>query len=107
MRIAVTGGAGFIGSHVVDHLVAAGHEVAVIDVRPPHRADVQFFDVDILDLPGLVRAMRGCRVVFHLAGGAAANHAKPHPVWPAGLTLAATPKGREPARNTAATRAVL
>ena len=62
MRIAVTGGAGFIGSHVVDHLVAAGHEVAVLDVRPPHRADVQFFDVDILDVPGLVRATRGCDV---------------------------------------------
>ena len=31
MRILVTGGAGFIGSHIADHYVAAGHEVAIID----------------------------------------------------------------------------
>ena len=92
MRIAVTGGAGFIGSHVVDHLVAAGHEVAVLDVRPPHRADVQFFDVDILDLPGLVRATRGCDVIFHLAGVADVNHAKAHPVLTAELNVAGTAK---------------
>src|SRR5439155_22959060 len=31
MRILVTGGAGFIGSHIVDHYIAAGHEVAIVD----------------------------------------------------------------------------
>ena len=31
MRILVTGGAGFIGSHIVDQCIAAGHEVAVVD----------------------------------------------------------------------------
>lgn len=35
MRLLVTGGAGFIGSHVVDHAVDAGHEVVVIDRREP------------------------------------------------------------------------
>jgi len=31
MRILVTGGAGFIGSHIVDQCIAAGHEVAIVD----------------------------------------------------------------------------
>jgi UDP-glucose 4-epimerase len=57
MRILVTGGAGFIGSHVVDALIGAGHEVAIVDSFWSHgggrRANVnpkaQLFEVDIRD----------------------------------------------------------
>ena len=40
MRILVTGGAGFIGSHTCDRLLALGHEVVILDAvtRPVHRA---------------------------------------------------------------------
>jgi predicted ABC-type transport system involved in lysophospholipase L1 biosynthesis ATPase subunit len=41
MRVLVTGGAGFIGSHVVEALTARGHEAVVFDVRTDPAADVR------------------------------------------------------------------
>ena len=59
-RIVVTGGSGFIGSHVVDALADAGHAVTVLDHRVrPHRPDVAFEDVDLLDLASVLVATRG------------------------------------------------
>ena len=51
-RILITGGAGFIGSHLADRLVAAGHEVAVVDNLSTGRREhvppaAQFFPYDI------------------------------------------------------------
>ncbi len=59
MRILVTGGAGFIGSHVTDAMLAAGHEVVVIDnLSTGKRANLNpgiaaFYELDILDAAGL------------------------------------------------------
>ncbi|HRI56430.1 MAG TPA: SDR family NAD(P)-dependent oxidoreductase [Anaerolineae bacterium] len=60
MRILVTGGAGFIGSHIVDAFVAAGHQVAVVDnLNTGKLANLNpaasFFQVDIRDAAGLAR----------------------------------------------------
>lgn len=72
MKALVTGGAGFIGSHVADALLAAGWEVVVIDnmatgsaVNVPPRAELLEGDAGDADL--LARVMPGCQAVLHLA----------------------------------------
>jgi UDP-glucose 4-epimerase len=107
MRVAVTGGSGFIGSHVVDKCVAAGHKVVVIDVVAPHRPDVAWRDVDISDLPGLVRSLAGCDVVFHLAGIANVNDALADPVGTVEVNVTGTARVWEAARRSDVSRAVL
>jgi UDP-glucose 4-epimerase len=105
--MAVTGGAGFIGSHVVDRLVAEGHDVVVIDTRRPHRPDVQFRAVDIRDMGGLVRATAGCEVVFHLAGVSNVNEAFDFPVQTFDVNVTGTARVWEAARRNGVRRTVL
>jgi dTDP-L-rhamnose 4-epimerase len=69
MRVLITGGAGFIGSHIVDELLAAGHEPAVLDTRPPEPGgpEVPWFRADIRDAEALAPALRGVDAVCHQA----------------------------------------
>ena len=72
MRILVTGGAGFIGSHLVEHFQGKA-EVRVLDsLRSGYRANLDGFDVefiqgDIRDRGAVEKAMKGVDYVFHLA----------------------------------------
>jgi UDP-glucose 4-epimerase len=73
MRVLVTGGAGFIGSHIVDRLLAAGETVLVVDDLSTGRAENLPRDADLLKLdianPKLIEAMRAFRpqAVTHCA----------------------------------------
>ncbi|HLI97526.1 MAG TPA: NAD-dependent epimerase/dehydratase family protein [Candidatus Baltobacteraceae bacterium] len=77
MKILVTGGAGFIGSYIVDRLVCDGHEVRVYDNLEPqvhHGAvpdylnpEAEFIEADICDEERLGKALDGVDVVFHKA----------------------------------------
>ena len=69
MKVLVTGGAGFIGSHVVDRLATAGYSPKVLDLAPPptDNGHVEWIVGDLLDRDALARAMRGCDAVIHLA----------------------------------------
>jgi UDP-glucose 4-epimerase len=99
MKIAVTGGSGFIASHVVDHLIAAGCEVVVIDHRiKPHRHDVQFEDIDILNLSALIQATKRCDYIFHLAAVSNVNYAHKYPVYTVDLNINGTANVLEAAR---------
>jgi UDP-glucose 4-epimerase len=69
----VTGGSGFIGSHVVDALRAAGHQPRLFDLRPsPHHGptEVETHLGDVLDPGALLAALDGCDAVAHLAAAA-------------------------------------
>ncbi len=77
MRVLVTGGAGFIGSHVVDKLRAHGHEPVIYDSRPspwPEHAEVEAVIGQVADVRALSGALAGCDAVVHLAAAADFNH---------------------------------
>lgn len=84
-KILVTGGAGFLGSHLVDALVAEGHGVTVLDRAPSRwldgaRANVRTVQADLADLDALTAAVQGHDAVYHLAGFADLNAAKSQPL---------------------------
>lgn len=73
-RALVTGGAGFIGSHLADRLLADGHEVATLDdlstgLRANVAEGVRFHETDICDVPAVRRLLKEFRpeLIFHLA----------------------------------------
>ena len=78
MKILITGGAGFIGSHTADALLARGHEVRVLDIlqQPVHRngekpsyldSEIEFMIGDVRDEAAMLAALRGVDAVYHLA----------------------------------------
>lgn len=98
-RVVVTGGSGFIGSHVVDALADAGHAVTVIDHRVrPHRQDVAFEDVDLMDLSSVLAATKGADHIFHLAAVSNVNYAYKYPVYSTALNVMGTTHILEAAR---------
>jgi UDP-glucose 4-epimerase len=82
MRTLVTGGAGYIGSHLVDRLVHLGHEVAVIDDLSTGnlanltavRGDIQFVEATILDADVTDALVADADIVFHLAAAVGVGH---------------------------------
>jgi UDP-glucose 4-epimerase len=72
MKVLVTGGAGFIGSHIVDRLVAESHEVVVLDdlntgVRANVHSAARFVEGSVADEHVVRDAVAGCDLVFHQA----------------------------------------
>jgi UDP-glucose 4-epimerase len=105
--VAVTGGSGFIGSHVVDALLDAGCTVTVLDQRAPHRADAEWVPCDILDLDGLTQAVRGSDLIYHLAAVADVNDVAADPSLAVEVNTLGTARVLEAARRAEAGRVVL
>ena len=93
---------------MVEQLRAAGHQVVVIDKAvAPHREDVEFFDVDIVDYEGLRDATVGCDYLFHLAAVSNVNHAFDDPLRCVAVNIQGTANALEAGRQNKVGRFVL
>src|SRR5256885_17001649 len=89
MLILVTGAAGFIGSSLVDKVLAEGHDVIGIDnfstgqrrfLSGAQKSErFRLVEGDLLDPAVLADAMKGCELVFHLAANADVRFGTEHP----------------------------
>jgi len=106
--IAITGGSGFVGSHVVDALLRAGHAVRVIDPKPPIQGeDVDWVDVDMLDQDAMTDALKGVGPVFHLAAMADVNDIVSDPAGSVELNSMGVARVLEAARRADAGRVIV
>lgn len=100
MKALVTGGAGFIGSHVVDKLIDKGIEVRVYDmVMPTHRKDIEYYQGSLLDLDALRMALGGIEVVFHLGAIADVKDVYDEPHYAESINVRGTINVLEAARR--------
>jgi UDP-glucose 4-epimerase len=117
MRALVTGGAGFIGSHIVDGLLDRGDEVTVVDdLSTGKRANldgalargVGFDEVDIRDAQRVAAVMSAARpdIVFHLAAQIDVRKSIEDPAWDAAINVGGTINVLEAARCAGVKRVV-
>jgi UDP-glucose 4-epimerase len=110
----VTGGAGFIGSHLVDRLVADGHEVRVLDdfssgrelnLKHTH-AEIELIRGSICDPEAVAQATAGCDVVFHEAAVPSVPRSVAEPVRTNRVNIDGTLQVLEAARQNGVRRVV-
>jgi UDP-glucose 4-epimerase len=91
-RIAVTGGAGFLGSHLVEALAAAGHTVTVLDraASPWLPAGARMITAELDDAGALAELVAGQDAVYHLAAFADLNAARDRPLETAQVNIIGT-----------------
>jgi len=79
-KILITGGSGFIGSHVVNFLIKKKNRVTVYDLKSPQRSDVKFIKGSILDKNLINFALKNIDIIYHLAAVSDINKVKSIPV---------------------------
>ena len=107
MKVLVTGGSGFIGSHVVDKLRDKGVKVRVYDgIMPLHRDDIEYYQGSVLDIAALGFAMNGIDVVMHLAAIADVKGVLEKPQYSESINVRGTINVLEAARTSEIKRVV-
>lgn len=81
MKILITGGSGFIGSHLIDVLLEHKHEVLLYDLRPPqYNQSCSHITADVNDMDLLLSASEGYDMIYHLAAEANVNRFYENPL---------------------------
>ncbi len=107
MRVLVTGGSGFIGSHVVDKLRERGVDVKAYDgIMPTFRSDIEYYQGSVLDITSLSFAMHGVDAVFHLAAIADVKDVFNEPYYSESINVRGTINVLEAARKGGVKRVV-
>jgi UDP-glucose 4-epimerase len=114
MNFLVTGGAGFIGSHLVENLLKRGHSVKVIDnfltgkrSNIEHfKNDIEFFEIDIRDFDKVLKAVKGSDVILHHAALASVPASVADPVFANEVNVTGTLNILESAKQTNVHRVV-
>ena len=58
MNVLITGGSGFIGSHITDHCIEQSYKVKILDIKEPHRSDVEFIEGSVVNRSLLTKSMQ-------------------------------------------------
>jgi UDP-glucose 4-epimerase len=107
MKVLVTGGSGFIGSHVVDKLRDRGIQVRIFDmVVPTWRSDIEFYHGSLLDLEALRMAMAGVDAIYHLAAVADVKDVFEDPHYSENINVRGTINVLEAARRSKMKRVI-
>jgi UDP-glucose 4-epimerase len=106
VRVLVTGGSGFIGSHVVEALVERGHETRVLDLKPPPFEGPEIFLGSVTERVTVDAAIEGCDAVIHLAAAADVDAVEGDPGLAESVNVRGTLNVLEAARQAGVRRAV-
>lgn len=108
MKIIITGGSGFIGSHLVDVLIEQGHTVSIYDIEQPRFGqDAEYIKGDVRDLQMLISTFKGFDAVYHLAAEANVNRFFDAPIYSNEITSGSTANVLEATRVNANIQRVL
>jgi UDP-glucose 4-epimerase len=115
VRVLITGGAGFVGSHLVEACLAAGEQVRVLDDLSTGSLqnlaavldDVELVRASVADAEAVARAVRGCQVLYHQAAIASVPRSVADPVGTAAVNAAGTLHVLAAARDAGAERVVV
>lgn len=106
MKTLVTGGAGFIGSNIVQLLLEEGHQVVVLDnLLSGYRQNLdrlpraEFIEADVRDAAAVARSAAGVEVIFHLAASVGNARSIEDPIQDSEINVLGTLRVLEAARN--------